>query len=201
MKVYRLLFPDQTVYVGIMLNSSPLSRNLAKLVSDSKTQDSAIAKKIREFGIEKATSVVSKTLPKNKAVKLAEQLIEDAGLKSLNKFKTVIPPDEMSQATKKKISKANSGELSWLYNKKSGDHPRAKKVVSFYRHKQYPIKDVRVWDSVTDASKELNIHQSNISMVLKGKARTAGGFFWAEYENFKHFHPEIKLEEENAENI
>jgi hypothetical protein len=37
---------------------------------------------------------------------------------------------------------------------------------------------IREWDSATTASRELNINQSNITKVCKGKIKTCGGFIW-----------------------
>ena len=37
---------------------------------------------------------------------------------------------------------------------------------------------IREFDSITDASKELGINASNISMVCKGQRKKAGGYIW-----------------------
>ena len=41
---------------------------------------------------------------------------------------------------------------------------------------------IKIWDCATDASNELHIDQSSISMVCQGKRKTAGGFVWV-HEN------------------
>ncbi len=40
------------------------------------------------------------------------------------------------------------------------------------------LEELRTFDSITDASKSLNINSSNISMVCKGKRKKAGGYAW-----------------------
>lgn len=40
------------------------------------------------------------------------------------------------------------------------------------------LEVIRVWDSLSEVEKQLNISASNISNVCKGKRKTAGGFIW-----------------------
>ena len=40
---------------------------------------------------------------------------------------------------------------------------------------------IRIFNSITEASKELNINSSNISMVCKGQRKRAGGYIWQYY--------------------
>jgi hypothetical protein len=37
-------------------------------------------------------------------------------------------------------------------------------------------KEIKVWDSISEASKNLNLFISGISNVLRGKYNTSGGF-------------------------
>ena len=48
-----------------------------------------------------------------------------------------------------------------------------KSVVSFVEN-----SEIKEYESIVLAAKELNIHPSNITKVLKGKQKTAAGFFW-----------------------
>lgn len=43
---------------------------------------------------------------------------------------------------------------------------------------------VKIWDCATDASNELNIDQSSISEVCKGKRKTAGNFVWVHEKDY-----------------
>lgn len=58
-------------------------------------------------------------------------------------------------------------------------------------------KLIKIWDCATDASNELCIDQSSISMVCSGKRKTAGGFVWvheADYDSSENYSriPQIK---------
>jgi len=56
---------------------------------------------------------------------------------------------------------------------------RGKKV------KQYDLQGnfIKEWISISEASRELNIHQKNIRACCKNKRKTAGGYIWIEGEN------------------
>lgn len=43
---------------------------------------------------------------------------------------------------------------------------------------------IKIWDCATDASNELGIDQSSISMVCKCKRKTAGGFVWVHEKDY-----------------
>lgn len=43
---------------------------------------------------------------------------------------------------------------------------------------------IKIWDCATDASSELHIDQSSISMVCSGKRKTAGGFVWVHEKDY-----------------
>ena len=43
---------------------------------------------------------------------------------------------------------------------------------------------IKIWDCATDASNELHIDQSSISMVCSGKRKTAGEFVWVYKNNY-----------------
>lgn len=40
------------------------------------------------------------------------------------------------------------------------------------------LEVIKVWDSLSEVERQLNISVSNISSVCKGKRKTAGGFIW-----------------------
>ena len=43
---------------------------------------------------------------------------------------------------------------------------------------------IKIWDCATDASNELHIDQSSISMVCQDKRKTAGGFVWVHEKDY-----------------
>lgn len=59
----------------------------------------------------------------------------------------------------------------WVYKPKSGK-PRP------VYQKSMDGEIIKLWPSVSDASRELNIHASTMSQAARGKRRSAGGFRW-----------------------
>lgn len=67
------------------------------------------------------------------------------------------------------------------YNRPSGkDCPNSKRICQI----GLDGKLIRIWDCATDASNELNIDQASISMVCKGKRKTAGSFVWVHEKDY-----------------
>ena len=54
----------------------------------------------------------------------------------------------------------------------------AKKVLQYDSN----MNLIKEWDTITQASNDLNIYNSNISMCCNGKLKTSGGFIW-KYKN------------------
>lgn len=50
----------------------------------------------------------------------------------------------------------------------------ARKVLQY----DFEMRLIKEWDTIKQASKELNIYDSNISMCCNGKLKTSGGFIW-----------------------
>jgi len=73
-----------------------------------------------------------------------------------------------TEKTKKKISNSRTGK------RVSGNHPNAKKVI------QYDLngEEIKEWDCIIDAGKEIGINRRNISAVCNGKRKTCGGYKW-----------------------
>ncbi len=90
----------------------------------------------------------------------------------------------LSEKTKQKISEATKGENNPMYGKehteeskqkmsetkKGKNNPRATKV--------YCVELDMVFNTITEASKFVGCDQSNISNVLIGRQKTAGGYHW-----------------------
>ena len=68
------------------------------------------------------------------------------------------------------------------YHRPSGkDCPNSKRVCQI----GLDGKLIKIWDCATDAERELNINQTSICMVCKGKNRkTAGGFVWVHEKDY-----------------
>lgn len=71
---------------------------------------------------------------------------------------------KQSEKTKNKISESKKGVLSW----------NATSVLQLNKEGNA----IKEWVSATAAAKELKLNQSNIWMVINGKRKTCGGYFW-----------------------
>ena len=76
----------------------------------------------------------------------------------------------MSEETKKKISEVNKG-------RKLSEETR-KKISESQKKKIYCIKLNKIYNSIKEASEDLNIDGSSISKVCKSKRKTAGDYHW-----------------------
>ena len=82
---------------------------------------------------------------------------------------------QLSEETKRKMSKAKQGENHPMYGKFGSEHNSSKKVAQYDKQTNELIK---VWDSIMDVERELGIDHSSISRCCKGKQKSAGGFIW-----------------------
>lgn len=64
--------------------------------------------------------------------------------------------------------------LTWKENNDKGRKERSIKV------KQYDINGnyIKIFNSIVEASKEVNVYKSNISSCCKGKIKTCAGYKW-----------------------
>jgi len=99
-----------------------------------------------------------------------------------------------SKKTRQKISSSHSGENNFMFGKKHNE--QTKKLMSIRaksRDNSYKLKKIKqinkntnqvikIWNSIREASKELNISRSNISDNCAKRIKTCGGFKW-EYIN------------------
>ena len=65
-----------------------------------------------------------------------------------------------------------------MNNLKKGSQACKVEVLQLSKDKKF----IKKWDSLSDASRALNISIGNISKCLKGKTQSCGGFIW-EYKN------------------
>lgn len=83
--------------------------------------------------------------------------------------------------------------VSGYHRPTSKDCPNSKRICQISLDGEL----IKIWDCATDASNELSIDQSSISMVCKGKRKTAGNFVWVhekDYDPNKNYKqiPQIK---------
>ena len=55
------------------------------------------------------------------------------------------------------------------------NHYLARKIYQYTKEGVF----VKKWDCISDASRELSINSSNITMCAKGTRKNAGGFIWS----------------------
>lgn len=73
-----------------------------------------------------------------------------------------------------KLSKSAKSNKKILNNLKLGSEFSKKNIIQLDKNKLF----IREWESLSDASRYLNINVGNISKCLKGKIKTSGGYIW-----------------------
>jgi group I intron endonuclease len=110
--------------------------------------------------------------------------------KALSGEKNPMFGKKTSDEVKEKIRKATSGEKNHNFGKPG---PIASKEAIERRSKmvsipvnQYDLKGnfIKYWNSTKEASRSLNIADSNICNVLKGRGHTTNGFIWKYAKNY-----------------
>ena len=78
--------------------------------------------------------------------------------------------------------KRNSLTKGYYWRFEDDNTPRIKKKNPLNKEVEQIDKNtlevIKVWDSLSEVERQLNISTSNISNVCKGKRKTAGGFIW-----------------------
>lgn len=75
--------------------------------------------------------------------------------------------------------------LRWVTREENMNNEITKRKISESRkRKVYCIELDKVFNSITEVSKELNISQSSISYVCKGRRKSAGGYHFIYYEDY-----------------
>ena len=90
---------------------------------------------------------------------------------------------EVSEETKKKISEVHKGRKHTEETKKKlkgheVSEETKKKIGKGNGKLVYCIELDKIFESTCEASRELGISQSSISLVCRGKRKTAGGYHW-----------------------
>lgn len=83
----------------------------------------------------------------------------------------------LSEETKRKLSKANSGNNNPFFGKHHTEEYRknkSKPILQYTKEGEF----IKEWTSGIEASMVLGINNSNITQCCKGKRNYAGGFVW-----------------------
>lgn len=75
---------------------------------------------------------------------------------------------------KKDYSFDNLQIITWKENNDKGRNERHKRVDMYDIDNNY----IKTFNSIIEASKEVNIYKSNISACCKGKLKTSAGYIW-----------------------
>lgn len=93
-------------------------------------------------------------------------------------------------------SNNNVENLEWVTQKENTE--RHSKTISHSRKVHCLDKDthtiVKTYNMITDAAKDINLSRRAIQLVLNGKNKTAGGYFW-EYDDDNHYKDEVDLKQ------
>lgn len=122
---------------------------------------------------------------KNSKIDLIEEILEhvddisklnEREIYWLNKYDVVNNPLYYNK-TNKSYGVCKTEEYTKL--KQSLASPKRKKII------QYNLdgKFIKVWDCMSDASKQLKINNSDLTYACKGKQKTAGNYQWKYYTN------------------
>jgi hypothetical protein len=78
---------------------------------------------------------------------------------------------ELSERNKKIYSDKTNHPM---FGKLGKDNPNSKKVYQYTKDN----KLIKIWNGMSEAARELNIQQPNISSCCNGKLKTYGGYIW-----------------------
>ena len=94
-----------------------------------------------------------------------------------------------SEETKKRMSEVMRGKPSWNKGKTFSKETRKKMSESSKKVSvvQYDLEGniIKIWDSISWASKALKIGPINITRACRGDYKTAGNYKWEYYERYK----------------
>lgn len=203
-KVYIHTFPNNKVYIGITMQNrlNDRWRNGKGYKGNSK-----IVNAIKKYGWENIKHDVLKTgVSKQEAEKLEIELIEEYKSNNIKYgyniqnggFSCGRLSDDIKQKIRESKKGALTGEDNPFYGKTHTKEVRSflskiktgtklsketrdkigeagkKPVIQYHRNGEY----IKSWASSKDAGDALNIVNTSITAVCKGRRKTAGGFKW-----------------------
>lgn len=120
----------------------------------------------------------------HKGIKQSEETIR----KRAEKLKGKNNPNygkPMSDKQREKISNSKKGENNNMFGKRLDEEAvqKIRKSQNVQKIAQYDLQGnlIKIWDSISDAGRELGIIRANISACCRGKRNTVSGFIWKYY--------------------
>ena len=138
---------------------------------------------IQKYGWDNFEHEIVKTnLTKEEADDLEKLLIQKLNSMAPNGYnlKEGGSNGKMSEESKKKMSESAKGNQNCKGYKHTEEAKKKMSVKVGQYTKKYKL--IKVWDSITEASKELDIGVPNICACCSGRARYAGVFAWEYYD-------------------
>lgn len=202
--VYKHIFPNGKVYIGITCRDVYLRWGNGKNYKTSKKIYNAINK----YGWKNIKHIILyKGLSKKEAEQKEIELIKEhksnnqkygynicsGGNGTPNHKVSKITRIKLSEAKKgkrayemtdeirNKISEAIKGNKHWNYGKTISEEHKIKLTTSLNKKViQYSLDNtiIKIWDGIRIAGKELNLDSSGLSKCCNGKYRSYGGFKW-----------------------
>lgn len=202
--LYVHITPNNKYYVGI--TSTSVETRWGN--NGIKYKNQLFNRAIEKYGWDNIKHIiVFDNLSKEKAVSLEKKYISKLNSNNINKGYNLTSGGEgscgikITDTTRKKLVARSTGESNPFYGKKHSEHTKQtiseKNKGKFIGGKSsrakavYCITNNTVYDSITTASKALNINRVTISSVCKGKAITAGGYIFS-YVQENNFVPKIR---------
>ena len=94
-------------------------------------------------------------------------------------------PLNLPQVNHKDEDKSNNAlsNLEWISPKDNTNYgTRNKRISKSHQKKVICVESGEIFNSITEASKAVDIDPSNISNCLAGRKKTAAGYHWRYYE-------------------
>lgn len=171
--IYKLTFPNGKVYIGQTKN---FKVRLIGHKFSSKKVDTPLYKAIRKYGWENVKKEAIKYCVESRADFWERKFIKE--FNSTDR-KFGYNCDEGGNVSKiiSKETRVRIIETRAMRNKFSGLHHNSKKIAQINK---YTGKIIREWDSIAEASRELEICDVSISRACRRSHNyeTAGGYLW-----------------------
>lgn len=99
-----------------------------------------------------------------------------------------------SKETKRKLSKSKMGLKNPMFGRTGDNHPRTIKVIQYTREGKF----VKLWDSIVEAGKSLNLTHSSIRNAIAKPWQKGGSYYWRRFVSNEEMVEDIVVTENHA---